>query len=499
MQNFFEWFNTNGAQDCHWLLIGKGPSYKKLADLQIPEHTRTIALNHAARENKVDISHLIDLDVLDHCGDAIYENAKFLLLPWHPHVDNKPGQDSLEVLVTQREDLARFDREGRLLWYMSSLRVPENYRGPVVTVRFFSGDAAISLLATAGAKSVYTIGIDGGASYNPTFADLNTTTLLANGRETFNDQSDAIGAVMLKSGIQVCPIDRECPVKVYVGSQPEQMLATKVLEFSIRRHSSMSAEVLPIHEFSRPVPVPRDARNKPRTPFSFQRFLIPELKGFVGKAIYLDSDMLVFRDIKTLWSKDMGDANILAAHEDEGSSRRPQFSVMLLDCKKLQHWRIEDIVAQLDADAFSYEQLMYDMCIAGNIAPDIEREWNSLEHFDPGRTCLLHYTDMNIQPWLSLNNPHGDLWIDELNRALKQEFLTRDYVKQEIFAGNVRPSLYFQVKFRKKSWLRRKPLLKLLDTAFIPPHTRSGIRIKPFKRARSQLIQALVFAVIRLL
>jgi hypothetical protein len=193
VRSFFDWIAAEALQNSEWLVIGKGPSYKKLSELAIAPGTRTISLNHACRENAVDVAHIIDLDVLEHCGDELYANAKYLVLPLHPHVDNKPGKKNLNALIEERADLARFAREGRLLFYVSSTFVPDDYRGVVVKVSFFSGDAVISLLAAAGVRRICTIGVDGGSSYSSRFEDLNTQTLLANGRQSFDDQSSAIG------------------------------------------------------------------------------------------------------------------------------------------------------------------------------------------------------------------------------------------------------------------------------------------------------------------
>src|SRR5689334_22832572 len=132
------------------------------------------------------------------------------------------------------------------------------------------------------------------------------------------------------------------PIRVYVGSQEAQMLAVKVLEFSIRRQASLPVEVFPLHHTQIEFPLPKDVRNRPRTPFSFQRFYIPALAGFQGRAIYLDSDMQVFRDIRELWTLPFEGADLLAVREPGESGRRPQFSVMLLDCDALA-WNLSDI------------------------------------------------------------------------------------------------------------------------------------------------------------
>jgi len=74
-----------------------------------------------------------------------------------------------------------------------------------------------------------------------------------------------------------------------------------VLEYSIRRHASISVEVSPIHEdIARAgirIPDPVDEKTGVEHRFR-SAFRDTRVVQFQGKAIYLDSDMLVLRDIK---------------------------------------------------------------------------------------------------------------------------------------------------------------------------------------------------------
>ena len=88
-------------------------------------------------------------------------------------------------------------------------------------------------------------------------------------------------------------------IKVYVGADRSQQLAVKVLEYSIQRHTTAPVEVIPMIDL--PVPVPKDPRNGQRTGFSYSRFCIPKLAGYSGRAVYMDADMQVFKDIQELW------------------------------------------------------------------------------------------------------------------------------------------------------------------------------------------------------
>jgi hypothetical protein len=263
------------------------------------------------------------------------------------------------------------------------------------------------------------------------------------------------------------------PVRVYVGSQDAQMVPVKVLEYSIRKHTNLPVEVFPLHEAGVEFPMPRDVRNRPRTPFSFQRFYIPQLAGYRGRAIYLDSDMQVFRDIRELWSLPFDDADLLAAWEVAESGRKPQFSVMLLNCEALR-WDLGQIVAALDRHELTYETLMYEMKVARRINTTIDPSWNSLERYDAGRTSLLHYTDMTRQPWVSRDNPLGNLWVRDLIEAIDRGFLPRELVEAHIHEGHLRPSLGFQLDHRVEQTAALPAAAVALDADFIPPYKRMG-------------------------
>jgi lipopolysaccharide biosynthesis glycosyltransferase len=247
------------------------------------------------------------------------------------------------------------------------------------------------------------------------------------------------------------------------------MLPVKVLEFSIRKRASMSVEVFPLHRSKIPVPLPKDPKNQPRTPFSFQRFLIPALTGYHGRAIYLDSDMQVFKDIRALWTMPFDGADLLTVHAPQASRRRPQFSVMVLNCKTLA-WDIKAIVRSLDEGRISYEQLVYQMSVAKNVRADIDPEWNALEHFSARDTAILHFTSMSTQPWVSRENPLGYLWVGDLMEAINAGTIAMEFLKQEIAKGHVRPSLLYQVENRVQDSLLLRGKARQMDTKFVPPY-----------------------------
>lgn len=281
---------------------------------------------------------------------------------------------------------------------------------------------------------------------------------------------------------------RKDGVRVFVASTPSEWLAAKVLEFSILEHCSCLVSVYPIYTFNRPIKVPALPENKARTPFSFQRFLIPELCNYSGKAIYLDSDMQVFKDIKELWDIDLSYSPIQIV-KNVHHARKRQFSVMLMDCKKLL-WNVDHIVSMLDKREITYEELMYELKLAANVLEEIPSEWNSLEYFNEHRTCLLHYTDMNSQPWVSSSNPLGYLWVSCLRRALIKGFIKKSELIREVELGHVRPSLLQQIDAGIDNAFTLSRFQKRLDKEFVAPYKKKSLfKASPWKGLVNLLMQ----------
>ena len=471
MINFTTWLQDHSSKK-PWLIAGKGPSFEKLNQHDSNDY-QIITLNHAIQHISALIAHVIDFDVITDAQSAIDKNAQYLLMPWHPHIDNKSGAKNLKQIALENDFIKQLDDQNRLLWYNSSHAQDHHPDFPVVEVKYFSADAVVSLLAANAVNNIYTVGIDGGKTYNHQFEHLNDKTLLSNSRASFNDQFIAIAQIQEQYPVSVNPLG-EPSIKVYSGSMQDQWLASRVLEFSIRWRTSACVEFFPLYDADINIPKPKDPSNQPRTPFSFQRFLIPALNQYQGRGIYLDSDMLVFTDIRDLAFRDMKSQDVLNVWDTSGEARRPQFSVMLMNCEALD-WDIKKIVQQLDSGELSYEQLMYEMKVAKNIAGELENEWNSLEHYEADKTKLLHYTDMNRQPWLTRNNPNADLWLKELATARALGYISKDEVKQQVVLGHVRPSIVYQLKTQRYNPQDIPGWVKWIDKLFKPPHKQKGL------------------------
>jgi hypothetical protein len=290
------------------------------------------------------------------------------------------------------------------------------------------------------------------------------------------------------------------PIRVYVGADRSQELAVAVLEYSIKRHTTADVQVIPMVDLD--VPAPSDPRNGQRTGFSFSRFCIPQLAGYRGRAIYMDADMQVFKDIRSLWSIPFDGCHVLVQESVKHTSeslrkenapvqRKKQCAVMLLDCDSLR-WDVRDIVRGLDEGRYDYAELMDGMCVVpeDRVGYKVPFEWNSLEHFDSD-TCLIHYTDMGTQPWVSTRNPNGHLWFAEVRRMLADGTLKWERVEQEVELGFFRPSLLRELRWGHhvpaflRGWFNRTN--EALDRAsgFVPHR-----KVYEAKRLRAEAVRA---------
>jgi len=469
-----------------WLVLGKGPTASSYSASLAHTH-QVFALNHAMRGCRAKVGHAVDIEVFDDFTDDDLAGVEYLCLPWIPHarlfrplypgkVFFGPGALTLPQHCAQRPLLARYQAAGRLLSYNLCSAPAARHNPALLNIegRSFSAAIAVRLLAEAGARTIHTLGVDGGSAYAASFADIAAQRRLQTAQTSFDSQFQEIADSIRRFGLHCGPLDQQIPAQVFVGCMPEQDLAYRVLEYSIHRHASISVQVQRLHTAIAmqclAVPQPRDLANRGRTPFSFQRFAIPALCGHQGRAIYLDSDMLVLRDLRPVWGFPLGQRQLASVASPPGSSRAPQFSVMLLDCARLP-WRIESLVAQLDAGTLSYQALMHDMATVPHWEAALPPHWNSLEEYDPAETSLVHFTDMNGQPWLNPLHPHAALWCRYLLDAVAERAIPETLIAEEVQRGHIRPSLLVQLARGEPNPLRL-PYRVLRDdhVLFMPVH-----------------------------
>ena len=154
MLELVDWTNRFVARSKPWLIIGKGPSFQKVREIDLSDY-HVCSLNHVVREFPVTLAHIIDFDVVLDCGEQIYRNAAFLAMPYRPHFKNSPGSRTLADLTAEDPILNAMNRENRLIWYNLASSPPQG-DSPVIKAVYFSSEAALNLLVTAGATVIRT-------------------------------------------------------------------------------------------------------------------------------------------------------------------------------------------------------------------------------------------------------------------------------------------------------------------------------------------------------
>jgi len=201
MKSLTDFFRHNKNRT--WALVGKGPSFSRRHELRLAE-LPALGLNHVCLHHECRLYHFTDLDAYLQCSLELAGRDGAVVLPWHPHVRNKPGKRSLEELLEDCPTLDNLCMQGRLYSYNSTLAKKRKVGLSTHHTRYFSAVVGLDILAVhSGAGTVVTLGIDGGSSYSPEFS---TETLLANGRDSFDAQFAEMKKISERYEVEVKPL-----------------------------------------------------------------------------------------------------------------------------------------------------------------------------------------------------------------------------------------------------------------------------------------------------
>ena len=214
--------------------------------------------------------------------------------------------------------------------------------------------------------------------------------------------------------------------------------AEKALEYSIKTNCSVPYEIEWMDTARGGADWQGWNKNGWYTPFSHFRFAIPELRGFSGRAIYMDVDQIILKDPKELFN--------LEIPEDKAwiSLDKTRTDVVVYDCSKfknIQGWpSIEYMKANKQKEHIGHfvkriqnywHPLPHKWCCNdGGIASDQKNKF-ICDPYNKDETCLLHYTQMEWQPWKPYPkkfkyppHPHAraeSLWWQMYAKALEEE------------------------------------------------------------------------------
>lgn len=263
-------------------------------------------------------------------------------------------------------------------------------------------------------------------------------------------------------------------VLVGIGTQIEQLLPATVLKYSIIYCSSIECEFIFLNDVeASKISMLKTEKIKGRTPFSFQRFLLAYelLSSSKDIAIYLDSDMLVFSNIAGLVDEfNQLDFTLATVNINECWKRKPQSSVLVFN--RIGAQNLIDRFQNYIMGKIDYDELLYFGEMDG--WRSIQESWNSLEIFDVD-TNLIHFTDMDTQPWLKSTNKFTGLWEACLIKCMNEEEVQNIFTVA-LASKHVRPSLVAIKTFPFRHYSTFKLTIK--DFLWIPPHRYNKIKVQ---------------------
>ena len=204
------------------------------------------------------------------------------------------------------------------------------------------------------------------------------------------------------------------PYRVFIQTNALQALPAKIAAYALTRNSASFGRftVTILHQDDFPFlnarhgqPYLREGKTETwhadvLQSFTPLRFAPPEIMGYRGRALVIDPDVFAIGDVFELLSRDMGQASIMvrARLRPEGEPEKLSSAVMLLDCARLSHWRLEHDFSELFAFARDYKAWLDLKLEPRETISLFEPEWNDFDHLSP-ETKLLHTTRQITQPW----------------------------------------------------------------------------------------------------
>ena len=192
--------------------------------------------------------------------------------------------------------------------------------------------------------------------------------------------------------------------RIFIGYDKRIPLAYNVLQHSIVRNASGPVSITPLI-----LSTIKDFDRKGLTEFTFSRYLVPWMCGYQGKALFIDSDMLVPGDIYKLF--EFADDNKHPVYVVKSKHRFEWPSVMLFNC---------DQCTKLNPAYIGVEKPQtFDWASSVGELPS---EWNHLVGYDNPNPNpqLIHYT-MGIPGFAECReHEHAQTWRNEYRLMLKK-------------------------------------------------------------------------------
>ncbi len=183
---------------------------------------------------------------------------------------------------------------------------------------------------------------------------------------------------------------------------------------------------------------------KSGTRFSGWRWIVPELYGNQGKAIYLDADQLLLADIAELWETLESDKMFAAVCNVDPSGlwgnktleksgkkyrNKVQTSVMAMNCRQCE-WDAEQLFQEVYVGRTEYSSLMQAAFLPRDRIQELTPRWNDFG-IVRSDTRLLHFSHVRSQVYRNPEHPAAHVFEKELRFAVDSGMVTKEQLKQE--------------------------------------------------------------------
>ena len=191
-------------------------------------------------------------------------------------------------------------------------------------------------------------------------------------------------------------------VFIGVGANHEDIEAQAVLEYTLKKHSSLPVDITWMR-LSRDLESSYCGWDVERwgTPYEGFKWAVPSICGHEGRAIYIDCDFIVKGDIAELWREEMAPGKIAIARVDHPA---PYFNFCLWDCAAAKKY-VDDLTHLMSDLGANQHQTSYFAGHPSLIQTFAVGQWCALdtelgeERFADGIRAY-HCSRMNVQPYM---------------------------------------------------------------------------------------------------
>jgi len=227
-------------------------------------------------------------------------------------------------------------------------------------------------------------------------------------------------------------------VRIFIGYDPREAIAFRVLAHSIWRRASLPVSITSLSLAQLKTIMTRERHPLQSTDFSFSRFLTPYLSGYSGWSLFTDCDMLVLDDIANLWKlhDDRFAVQVVKHHHVPKETikflgatqtkyeKKNWSSVILFNNARCRALTPEYVNRATGLELHQFKWLGNDELIG-----PLPHRWNHLVGYDPpsNDVSLIHYTIGGPYFPEYANCEHSDAWraeLDDMTRFAEQLLTT---------------------------------------------------------------------------